>query len=60
MDRERYQTLLAVAMITLGLFQAAYSFTQTSLTWSLFYILFGGCFALIGAASLWIERRSSE
>lgn len=53
------QKLLAVAMIALGLFQAGYAFTQDSIGWSLFFILFGGSFAIIGAASFWIEINST-
>ena len=49
---EQTQKLLAVAMIVLGLFQAATAFTQDSLSWSLFYVLFGGSFAIIGLISL--------
>lgn len=58
METDRTQKLLAVAMIMLGLFQAAAAFTLESLSWSLFFILFGGGFAIIGVASLWMETKS--
>ena len=51
---------LAIAMIVLGLSQAATAFTQDSLTWSLFYGIFGGGVALSGVGFLWDAMKSAE
>jgi hypothetical protein len=56
----RTQKFLAVTMIVLGLSQAATAFTQDSLTWSLFYVIFGGGVALSGVGFLWDAMKSAE
>jgi len=56
----RIRKFLAITMIILGLSQAATAFIQDSLTWSLFYVIFGGGVALSGVGFLWDAMKSAE
>jgi len=56
----RTRKYIAIVIIVLGLIQAATAFTQDSLTWSLFYVIFGGGFALSGVGFLWDAMKSAE